>query len=67
MVDAIRVSADAYVQVATTRGLPTHAIDRFSGEEILYPFSGRPTQAYYPSTEMHADAAEALMGALQCE
>lgn len=68
-IDAIRPAADAYVECVTERGMPQPLVSRFTGEPVEIDlaedredFQGRVWTAnrYYPSPEMHADAAEAL-------
>jgi hypothetical protein len=67
--DEIRPHADAYVECITSRGLPQPLFDRFTGEQTSMrnapaELGGRelPQNYYYPSPEMHEDAAAALLG-----
>jgi hypothetical protein len=66
--DEIRPHADAYVECITSRGLPQPLFDRFTGERTTMQnapaaFGGRELEHnyYYPSPEMHEDAAAALL------
>lgn len=69
MVRAIRPFADAYVECVTQRGWPQPLVSRFTGQPVVADHSkDRPdlakfasSNAYYPSPEMHEDAAEALL------
>jgi hypothetical protein len=63
----LRPLADGYVECVSTRGLPQPLFDRFTGEPttvltVPEKFGGReiPRNGYYPSPEMHEDAAAAL-------
>jgi hypothetical protein len=63
----IKPQADAYVECVTSRGLPQPLFDRFTGERTTMQntateFGGRELthNFYYPSPEMHEDAAAAL-------
>jgi hypothetical protein len=56
MLDALRPHVAAYVECVTTRGTPHELYSRFTGE----PIADHPFDHYYPSPEMHEDAAEAL-------
>ncbi|MEA2626355.1 MAG: hypothetical protein QOD06_2400 [Candidatus Binatota bacterium] len=70
MIAAVRHHADAYVECVTSRGSPQPLVSRFTGQ----PTTIDPSQAggvgrtsrphafnfYYPSPEMHEDAAAAL-------
>lgn len=67
MVEEIRPLADQYVECVTQRGMPQLLRSRFTGEPVVvhYERGGDAPQTdmynpYYPSPEMHADAAEAL-------
>jgi Domain of unknown function (DUF6473) len=69
LVDAKMVSDvgrffDRYVECVTKRGLPQLLIDRFTGERttVTDPWTSQPWKEnwYYPSPEMHEDAAKAL-------
>jgi hypothetical protein len=51
MVDELRGHADAYVECVSTRGLPQQLVS--AGGESRYNY-------YYPSPEMHAEAADLL-------
>jgi uncharacterized protein DUF6473 len=56
MVEQVRPVSDEYVECISARGLPQRLVSRFTGEEVRY-------NRYYPSPEMHADAADALVEA----
>lgn len=69
MVDSIRSLADHYVECTTQRGSPQALISRFDGGPVEVDlgrdredFTGQTWKEnrYYPSPEMHQDAAEAL-------
>ena len=63
MVEAVRRFSDDYVECVTSRGLPQRLFSRFSGEPAGFVNSRGQRQeynTYYPSPEMHADAAGAL-------
>lgn len=69
MLEAIRNGADDYVHCVTDRGIPQRLISRFTGKPAKVD-PGRPRKDlegrhwthnfYYPSPEMHEDAAEVL-------
>ncbi|MFV0633112.1 DUF6473 family protein [Demequina sp.] len=70
MVRQIRPLADHYVECTTSAGSPQPLVSRFTGEPITVDF-GRDradlaevtgVNAYYPSPQMQADAAAALVG-----
>jgi hypothetical protein len=69
MVEQIKPLADAYVECISARGLPQRLVSRFTGEpaSVMDRFDlGRAWQefnTYYPSPEMHEDAADALLEA----
>jgi hypothetical protein len=66
MVEAVRPFADSYVECITSRGMPQQLVNRFTGESVT--IVGRADlgarrlveNTYYPSPEMHEDAAIAL-------
>lgn len=68
MVRAIRPLAQDYVSLVSRRGSPQPLVSRFTGQSITIDYSkDRPDLAelssenpYYPSPEMHEDAAEIL-------
>jgi hypothetical protein len=68
MLEPLRSACDHYVECATSRGLPQPLVDRFTGEPTRIDLSeDRPDLSgvwslnrYYPSPEMHEDAASAL-------
>ncbi len=68
MVTAIRSGADGYVESVSNRGLPQQLYDRETGAPTTMPLSAdRPHGAqkktlntYYPSPDMHRDAADRL-------
>lgn len=67
MVEQITPFVDGYVECISDRGLPQPLFSRFTGEPISVPHradlgGGRERyNRYYPSPEMQADAAEALV------
>jgi hypothetical protein len=63
MVDALRPHGHAYVECVTRRGIPQPLLSRFTGRPITVsdPWGGTWREnAYYPTPEMHVDAADAL-------
>jgi hypothetical protein len=66
MVEQIKPFSDAYVECVTERGFPQRLVSRFTGKpvpiaqrsDLGYVWQG--VDPYYPSPEMHEDAAEAL-------
>lgn len=68
MVDQIMPFGDEYVECVTERGFPQRLVSRFTGEPVSiahrtdlgYVWEG--FDLYYPSPEMHVDAAAALEG-----
>jgi hypothetical protein len=67
MVEQIRYDADEYVECVTDRGSPHALINRHTGKPTGYPGRTdlgktveRSLNSYYPSPEMHEDAAKAL-------
>jgi len=68
MVHAVRQMSDAYVECVTRRGIPQVLVDRFTGRPTSVNLrDDRPDlkatwkrNRYYPSPEMHEDAAAAL-------
>jgi hypothetical protein len=69
MVEAIRNLADGYVECVTERGSPQRLLSRFTGEPVSITrrsdLGGTVEEfnSYYPSPEMHEDAASALLEA----
>jgi hypothetical protein len=67
MVEQIKQVSDDYVECVSTRGLPQPLVSRFTGEptSVMHRADlGAGSQefnTYYPSPEMHADAADALV------
>ena len=65
MVSRIRRLFDHYVECVTSRGLPQKLVDRFTGERTTVndPWTVQPWKDnwYYPSPEMHEEAAGALL------
>jgi hypothetical protein len=67
MVEQIKPWADEYVECVTSRGMPQPLFSRFTGEPVT--IRGRAdlggeesaVNAYYPSPEMHEDAAAKLL------
>ena len=69
MIEHIRSLCDDYVDATTDRGMPQQLISRFTGQPVsVDPANDRPDLAsgiwtenrYYPSPEMHLDAAAML-------
>jgi hypothetical protein len=64
MVARLREMGDGYVECTSKRGLPQPLIDRFTGKRttVTDPWTSAPWKEnwYYPSPEMHEDAADAL-------
>jgi uncharacterized protein DUF6473 len=56
MVEQVRPVSDEYVECISARGLPQRLVSRFTAEPVR-------NNRYYPSPEMHADAADALVAA----
>jgi hypothetical protein len=65
MVDQIRELSDEYVECISERGLPQPLVSRFTGEPASVDFAGEKHRfnSYYPSPQMHEDAADALLEA----
>lgn len=69
MVDRIRNHADRYVECVSRRGLPQKLFDRNGKPTSFKPFFPAPGEVertenrYYPSPEMHEDAAALLIPA----
>ena len=63
-VSRIGAAADAFVSVVSRRGIPSKLRSRTTGEPVeIFPWKEleqRSANDYYPSPEMHVDAAEAL-------
>jgi len=53
MVEQVKVAGDEYVECISARGMPQRLVSRLTGEHVR-------DNRYYPSPEMHADAADAL-------
>jgi hypothetical protein len=64
MIAEVRRLCAHYVECVTDRGLPQILIDRFTGARttIVDPWTAQPWKEnwYYPSPQMHEDAADAL-------
>ena len=64
MVDDVRRDCDRYVECVSKKGLPQPLLDRFTGEPVTItdPWTPQPWSKnwYYPSPQMHDDAADAL-------
>jgi hypothetical protein len=74
MVEAVRPLADRYVECTTSTGLPQRLVSRFTGEPVtIDPAQDRPDLGgqlwshndYYPSPQMHQEAALALIPAVR--
>ena len=74
MVGRLLPKVDAYVECVSSRGSPQPLVSRFTGEPTTVKLSDDRTDLgnivwrtnmYYPSPQMHEDAAEALLGALR--
>ena len=65
MVEQVRELADEYVECISARGFPQPLVSRFTGEQVSVDFAGEKHEvnSYYPSPEMHEDAADALLEA----
>jgi len=70
MVEQLRSRADIYVECISSRGLPQPIFDRSGNPTSFGGFSPLPSQVimktenrYYPSPEMHEDAAALLIPA----
>jgi hypothetical protein len=62
MLAEVRPYFDGYAECVSRRGLPHPLRDRYTGEAVDVDFAGsvRSTNHYYPSAQMHLDAAVAL-------
>ena len=64
MVRSLRADCELFASCVSRRGLPQKLMDRRTGEAVTVwdPWTASPWDSnwYYPSPEMHADAAEAL-------
>ena len=64
MLKALRAECDYFASCVSRRGLPQTLVDRESGEPVIIsdPWTSAPWEKnwYYPSPEMHEDAAQAL-------
>ena len=72
MLDQLRSRADAYVECISRRGLPQPLFDRSGNPTSFKAFSSCPSKVvmrtenhYYPSPQMHEDAATLLIPCLQ--
>lgn len=74
MIAEIRKYADDYVECVSDRGSPQPLVSRFTGKEVAVSWSGEIAEyfkektqynKYYPSPEMHQDAAFSLEGTCQ--
>jgi hypothetical protein len=69
MVQEIKPLADDYVECISARGLPQPLVSRFTGEPASVVHRAdlgagkQDFNTYYPSPEMHVDAADALIEA----
>jgi hypothetical protein len=69
MVERIKPFADEYVECVSSRGLPQRLISRFTGKPISIRHRAdlgggwQEYNPYYPSPEMHAEAAGSLLEA----
>ena len=68
MVEQIKPLADDYVHCVSARGFPQRLVSRFTGEAASVKHrtdlggTWEGFDLYYPSPEMHLDAAETLAG-----
>jgi hypothetical protein len=67
LLDEIRTACDHYVECVSDNGLPQPLFNRFDGEQTTIDYTLRNDRPmvlsynnYYPSPEMHRDAADAL-------
>lgn len=62
MIEEVRPHFDAFVDCTSKRGLPQSLRDRYDNSPVEVNFAGvkRSINTYYPSPEMHLDAAIAL-------
>jgi hypothetical protein len=64
MLKALRAECDYFASCVSRRGLPQRLVDRVSGEPVTIsdPWTSAPWDKnwYYPSPEMHEDAAQIL-------
>lgn len=63
MTAAVRKHSGGYVECISRRGMPQRLLSRFSGQPttVSDPWGGSWSEnTYYPTPEMHADAADAL-------
>jgi hypothetical protein len=64
MVEEVKRQCDRYVECVSKRGLPQILMDRFTGDRVTItdPWTSAPWNEnwYYPSPQMHEDAANAL-------
>lgn len=65
MIDAVRPRADAYIECISSAGLPQSLLR--NGKSVVFTEKGAPKDEnpYYPSPEMHALAADALLEPLR--
>lgn len=63
LVGRLAAKCAGFVEVISQRGQPCAALNRFTGEPDTW-WNGNPVQSYYPSREMHEDAAKALLAAI---
>lgn len=64
IVREVQQCCEAYVECTTERGMPQILVDRFTGERTIItdPWTSEPwvDNWYYPTPEMHEDAADLL-------
>lgn len=62
MIEEVAPYFDDFVECTSARGLPQALKDRFTGDPVEVSFAGarKFQNTYYPSPEMHLDAANAL-------
>jgi Sulfotransferase family/Domain of unknown function (DUF6473) len=67
MIDQIRDLSDYYVECISARGFPQLLTSRFTGEVVSVDLANGKQEFndYYPSPQMHEDAAAALLEACQ--
>jgi hypothetical protein len=67
MIEQIKGVGDVYVECISSRGFPQPLTSRFTGDPVSVDIGGTWMNAdrYYPSPEMHEDAADALLAVVR--